>query len=330
MTLWMPNDAKYARDYGKNTVGKDNMQFGSRSFLHFVLMATLAASSVAQKPASNTEATDDTKGFTEVETFQGTVNSQSGVMKLDSNLGYNFNKHFGLFGGVPVYFAHVSSITTTTGTTTTTTPASTETGLGNVYMGLLFQAPNPALDYASTITAGAPTGSKTKGLSTGRASIDWDNRFEHSFSHLTPFFEGGLANTVPDSRFFTRSFTSVGAISHLEEGADLELFRHVSVGASAYQIVPFGNQKVISRLAKQGSSGTTGTGKKPPFDTPGVISGTSDLTREHGFNTWVAFEPSKFWRLEAGYTRSATFDLNSFAFNLRFNVGKMFRSRKSS
>jgi hypothetical protein len=325
----MSNDRKYARDYRKNTVGKDNMQFGSRSFLHFVLMATLAASSFAQKPASNTEATDDTKGFTEAETFQGTVNSQSGVMKLDSNLGYNFNKHFGLFGGVPVYFAHVSSITTTVGTTTTTTPARTETGLGNVYAGLLFQAPNPTLDYASTITAGAPTGSKSKGLSTGRVSIDWDNRFEHSFSHLTPFFEGGLANTVPDSRFFTRPFTTLGPVSHLEEGADVELFRHVSVGASAYQIVPFGNQKVISRLARQGTSGT-GTGKKPPFDTPGVISGTSSLTRENGFNTWVGFEPSQLWRLEVGYTRSTTFDLNSFAFNLRFNVGKMVRSRKSS
>src|SRR6516225_10877173 len=235
MTLRISNDRKYARDYRKNTVGKDNMQFGSRSFLHFALMATLAASSVAQKPASNTEATDDTKGFTEFETFQGTVNSQSSVMKLDSNLGYNFNKHFGIFGGVPVYFAHVSSITTTTGTTTTTTPATTATGLGNVYAGLLFQAPNPTLDYASTITAGAPTGSKTKGLSTGRVSIDWDNRFEHSFSHLTPFFEGGLANTVPDSRFFTRPFTTIGPVSPLEEGADLELLRHFSIGGSAYQ-----------------------------------------------------------------------------------------------
>jgi hypothetical protein len=313
----------------KTRPGKDTMKFLSRSFLHFGLMATLAASSVAQQPASRTEATDNTKGFTEVETFQGTVNSQSYVMKLDSNLGYDFNKHFGVFGGVPVYFAHVSSITTTTGTTTTTTPASTQTGLGNVYAGLLFRAPNSTLDYASAITAGAPTGSKSKGLSTGRVSVDWDNRFEHSFSRLTPFFEGGLGNTIPDSRFFTRTFTSVGAVSHLEEGADLELFRHVSVGASAYQIVPFGNQKVISRLAKQGST-ATGTGKRPPFDTPGVISGTSSLTRENGFNAWVGFEPSKFWRLEAGYTRSATFDINSFGFNLLFNVGKMFRSRKSS
>lgn len=306
------------------------MRFCSHKFLLALLLTALGSSSIAQNPAPKTDAIDDeAKGFTEIETLQGTINSQAGVMKLDSTVGYDFNKHFGLFGGVPVYFAHVASITTTTGTTTTTTPASTATGLGNIYAGLLFRAPNPTLDYASAITVGAPTGSKLKGLNSGRASIDWDNRFEHSFSHFTPFFEGGLANTVPDSAFFTRPFTSVGAVSHLEEGANFELLRRVSVGASAYQIVPFGNQKVISRLAKQGASGTPGTGKRPPFDVPGVISG-SGLTRENGFNTWVAFEPSKLWRLEVGYTRSTTFDLNSFAFNLLFNVGKMFRSGKSS
>lgn len=303
------------------------MQF--RSLILALLLGMLAATCVAQQPLLKTEATDDSKGFTEVETFQGTVNSQSGVMKLDSAVGYDFNKHFGLFGGLPVYFAHVSSITTTVGTTTTTTPAATLTGMGNVYVGLAFRAPNSTLDYASTITAAAPTGSKANGLSTGRATVDWDNRFEHSFSHLTPFFEGGLGNTVPDSRFFTRPFTTLGAVSHLEEGGDLELVRHFSVGASAYQIVPFGNQKVISRLTKKGATGSTG-GKRPPFDLPGVISGTSSLTKENGFNTWVGFEPSEFWRLELGYTRSTTYDLNSVAFNLSFNIGKAVRSRKSS
>jgi len=309
------------------------MQFLFRSLILALLLTMLGTIAIAQKPAPTIDASDDTKGFIEFETFQGTFNSQSAVMKLDSTFGYYFNKHFGLLGGVPVYFAHVSSITTsittTTGTTTTTTPSSTTTGFGSAYVGLAFRAPNPRLDYASTITAGAPTGSKSKGLNTGRANVDWDNRFEHSFSRFTPFLEGGLGNTVPDSRFFTRPFTTLGPVSHLEEGGEVELVRHVSVGASAYQIVPFGNQKVISRLAKQGTTAAT-TGKKPRFDTPGVTSGTSSLTREHGFNSWVAFEPSPLWRLELGFTRSSTFDLNSFGFNLNCNVGKMVRSRKSS
>jgi hypothetical protein len=269
----------------------------------------LAAPGVAQKPTTKPDSDDFQKGFTEFETFQGEASSGSSVLKLDSTLGYDFNKHFGVFAGVPVYFSHVAS-SATTGTTT----SSGGNGLGNVYLGFSLRAPNPTLDYSSTVTAGAPTGDTKKGLSTGRASIDWDNRFEHSFDRLTPFFDGGLANTVPDSVFLTRRFTSLGAITHLEEGADFDLVRHFSVGGSAYQIVPFGNQKIFSRLARRGQSPASGSG----------------LTRENGFSTWVGFEPTPIWRAEIGYTRSTTFELNSFAFNLRVNFGKLLRPRKTS
>jgi hypothetical protein len=140
--------------------------------------------------------------------------------------------------------------------------------------------------------------------------------------------DAGVSNTVPDSAFFTRPFTSLGVITHFEEGADYELVKHFYVGASGYEIVPFGNQKIFSKLVGKGGTGGKGKGGNT-FDNNAVTSG-ADLTRENGFNGWVAFEPTQLWRVEAGFTRSATFNLNSFAFNLRFNVGKMLRSRKSS
>lgn len=288
--------------------------------LLFAAVLAIATIGVAQKPRADSE--DTPKGFTEFESFQGTVNSDASVLKLDSTVGYDFNKNFGVFAGVPVYFSHVAS-TTAAGTTTTSSGGA---GMGNAYLGFALRAPNPTLDYASTITLGAPTGSTSKGFSTGRASIDWSNRFEHSFDRLTPFFEGGLANTVPDSIFLTRPFTSLGAITHLEEGGEFELVRHFSVGGSAYQIVPFGNQKLVSRLVRRGQSGR-GNGRV--FDAVTSASG-SGLTRENGFSTWVGFEPTPIWRAEIGYTRSSTFDLNSFAFNLRVNFGKLLRPGKHS
>ncbi|HKF24097.1 MAG TPA: hypothetical protein VKE93_21170 [Candidatus Angelobacter sp.] len=296
------------------------MRLRCRKLLLFAAALALAAPGVAQKPTTKPDSDDFQKGFTEFETFQGEANSDSKVLKLDSTVGYDFNKHFGVFAGVPVYFSHVSS-----STTSTTTTSSGGTGVGNVYLGFALRAPNPTLDYSSTVTAGAPTGDTKKGLSTGRASIDWDNRFEHSFDRLTPFFDGGLANTVPDSVFLTRPFTSLGAITHLEEGADFDLVRHFSVGGSAYQIVPFGNQKLVSRLVRRGQSGRGGR----VFDAAASASG-SGLTRENGFSTWVGFEPTSILRAEIGYTRSTTFDLNSFAFNLRVNFGKLLRPRKTS
>lgn len=265
------------------------------------------------------------KGFTEFETVQGTVNSDSRLFKIDSTVGWDFNKHFGVYGGVPFYIANVpgSSATSTTAATSSTSTH----GLGNAYVGMALRAPNTTLDYVGAITVSAPTGSTSNGLSTGRAGVDFTNHFSHSFSRVTPFLEAGVSNTVPDSTFFTRPFTSLGAITHFEEGADFEIVKRTYIGASAYEIVPFGNQKIFSKLVNQGGGGK-GKGNNT-FDNNAVTSG-ADLTRENGFNGWVAFEPTPLWRVEAGFTRSATFDLNSFAFNLRFNVGKMLRSRKTS
>jgi hypothetical protein len=298
------------------------MKFSFKFFATAALLtgaAMIAQGQNAQVPSQTK--IDDSKGVTGFESFQGTINSDSRIFKLDSNLGWDFNKHFGIFAGVPVYFANVPSSSTTTGTTTTTTGSTSNNGLGNVYMGFILKAPNPKLDYAMAVTGSAPTGSTSKGFSTGRAGFDWTNRFEHAFDRLTPFFEGGLSNTVPDTAFLTRPFTSLGGISHLEEGAEYQLVKRFYAGGSGYQIVPFGNQKVFSKLDGKGKGKNT-------FDQNAVSSG-NDLTRENGFNTWVAFEPASILRLELGYTRSMTFDLSSFAFNLRMNVGKMLRSRRN-
>src|SRR5215475_4402075 len=282
---------------------------------------SLLAQGQTQPLPNSREQIDSEKGITWFETFQGTINSDSRIYKLDSNLGWDFNKHFGVFVGVPMYVANVPGSTTTNGTTTTTNVSSTNSGIGNAYLGFTLKAPSPKLHYASAVTAYAPTGSVARGFSTGRVGVDWTNRFEHTFSRLTPFFEGGLSNTVPDSAFLARPFTSLGAISHLEEGAEYQLARHFYAGGSGYQIVPLGSQKVFSKLNGKGKG-------KNPFDTSTVSTG-NDLTRENGYSTWVGLEPSSIVRFEVGYTRSITFDLNSFAFNLRLNPGRLLRPKRS-
>src|SRR5215510_757502 len=300
-----------------------------KHFLYKCLVIALLAANISllaqgqTQPSTNTrEQVDSENGITWFESFQGTINSDSRIYKLDSNLGWDFNKRFGVFAGVPVYLANVPSSTTTNGTTTTTNASYTNSGIGNAYLGFTLKAPNTKLYYASAVTAYAPTGSAAKGFSTGRVGVDWTNRFEHTFSRLTPFFEGGLSNTVPDSAFLARPFTSLGAISHLEEGAEYRLVKHFYAGGSGYQIVPFGNQKVFSRLSGRGKG-------KNSFDASAVSTG-NDLTRENGYSTWVGLEPTSIARIELGYTRSMTFDLNSFAFNLRMNVGKMLRPKHNN
>ena len=288
----------------------------------FVLLVSVSAF------AQNTSAQELQKGFTGFEEFQGTVNSDSKMFKLDSNAGYDFNKHFGVFVGMPLYFANTQTTATqVNGTATTTTTDVTNNGLGNVYFGFAMRAPNKTLDYSSTVTLAAPTGSTTKGFSSGRANADWDNRLEHSFDRLTPFVDLGLANAVPDTGLSTRPFTSLGLLTHLEEGGEFELVKHFSVGGSGYEIVPFGNQKIFSKIVGKGQS-VKGKGGNS-FDQSAVSSG-SGLTRENGFNSWVAFDPTPLWRVQLGFTRSATYNLNSFGFNLRMNLGKAARHQQGS
>ncbi len=297
------------------------MRFIVRSCFVLTPVLVLTLSLRAQIPT----ATGVDKGFTEIESLQGTLNSSSKLVKLDSTVGYDFNQHFSAFAGIPIYFASVSGATTT-GTTSSNT--GTAAGLGNLYLGVAFRAPNPVLNYGSTITAGAPTGSTRKGFSSGRGSLDWSNHLDHSFDRFTPFVDAGLANTVPDSLRIVRPFTSLGAVGHFEEGAEYELVHHFAVGGSGYEITPFGNQKVFSKLVRQGQTGKTSGKGHGVFENTFSSSG-SGLTRENGVSTWVAFEPNKMVRAELGYTRSVTFDSNSVSFSLGFNVGKLLRSKKS-
>jgi len=240
-------------------------------------------------------------------------------------VGWEFSQHFSVYGGVPLYFVNVPSSTTTVGGVTTTTPSTTHNGLGNVYLGFLLKGSSPQLDYAGVLTMAAPTASTKDGLSTGRGTIDLDNRIQHTFGLFTPFFDGGVGNSVPDSMLFSRPFTSLGFVTHLEEGAGFKLTSRFSVNASAYQIIPGGNQKIYSKLVAKGANGSG----KNVFQTSATASG-SGLTRENGFNAWVQFEPAPALDLAVGYTRSETFGLNSLAFNLRMNFGKLLRPRKTS
>jgi len=295
------------------------------------------------------EAPSSLKGFNAYENFRGMVNSSGALLKLDSTVGYDFNSHVGVFTGVPLYFAHDAS----------NTPGQTDfdsVGAGDVYFGVEGYVPSQIVNLTSTLTVSAPTGSVSKGFSPGQATVDWNNRFRRRFGRLAPFVAAGIGNTVPDSELVIRNFISIGNVAHFEEGTDLDLTRHVYVGGSAYQIVPFGEQKVFNRFeAAVPRDGNGGSGKgsggpgngnggpedngdhdggpapgaPPPGDTGQPSATGNDLTQEHGFDAWLGFEPTRVLRLEVGYSRSVTFNLNSFSFNLGFNVGRLFRSGQS-
>src|SRR4029453_14505073 len=140
--------------------------------------------------------------------FLGSSNTLGNFFRLDTTLGYSFNKYFSIDGGLPIFFVRPSE------TTGALAGARSTNGIGNAYIELRFALANPLVNYSSVVTGTAPTGDKNNGLSTGRATINWTNRFERPFSRLIPFGAIGLANTVSDTPLFIRPYTTLGFVTH--------------------------------------------------------------------------------------------------------------------
>ena len=90
----------------------------------------------------------------------------------------------------------------------------------------------------------------------GRVTFNWGNHFAHGFDLFTPFCDFGVANSVPDTRFLKRPYTSLGTLAHFEGGSVMDLGDKFSVSASGYYILPWGTQEIFVR-GKKNSSGST-------------------------------------------------------------------------
>ena len=266
------------------------------------------------------------RGFTLYERFQGSSNTLGLVTRLDTSLGYNFNRYFGVDAGIPVYFVRPS------GATASAVGTTAGNGIGSAYAELRLTLSNPAVNFASTLTGTAPTGDSSRGFSTGHGTVDWNNHFERTLRRLTPFANLGLANTVSDTVFFVRPFSSQGFIMHLEGGASYSLSRFLSAGASAYAIVPSGEQTIYSKLVTPGKNASSnqgsGTGRgrlQGVFETASATQGTAEIARDNGFTVFLQAHPSAFLEFQAGYTRSIHYALDTFSFGVGVNCGSVLR-----
>jgi len=264
----------------------------------------LTVSSPAQAvPPVAAKTTADEKGFTWTETYEGSGNTDGFITDINSTVGYIFDEHFSMDFGVPYLFIRPSS--SKTGTTSVA-------GMGNPYVGLRYSRKGPSLDFSTSLNGAVPAASSAKGLSTGRVTFDFDNHFGHEFGLFTPFFDVGLANSVPDTRFLHRPYISLGKLAHFEGGSELDLGDKFSVSASGYYILPWGPQQVFVR------------GKK---SSPGSTKGGASLTRDDGVNLGFDYNLSRFVDLSAGYSHSAYSVLNTVSFGVELNVASSLRKR---
>jgi hypothetical protein len=280
-----------------------------------VIALLLAAARVAGAQTSPNPAGKD-KGIVFYEDFEGSSNSDGQVMTVSSSATYNFSTHFGAGIGIPMYFDRASS---PTGGTVSSN------GIGNAFVMLHAGWKQPLVNYATSLMGTAPTGDTKKGLSTGHATFDWDNRLDRDLGIFTPFVDAGVANSITDTRFFHRPFTSYGTLAHFEGGTDVDLSHSVSLTLSAYDITPWGTQTLTSRLVAGGATGNPGSGKHGRvFESNHQTTGGAALARDNGYTAALSYSPRPYLDLAAGYTRSVDFALNTISFGIGVNLSSLF------
>ena len=281
----------------------------------FASFLIVASELVAQAPP----AAKQEKGVTASLEFDGSADSSGAVYELDSSVGYAFSNHFAIGLGLPIYFAQSSS----------SGQSNSVYQVGDPSLGLQFKFPSPRLSYNTNLTGVFPTANTKHGFSTGRVTYDWSNHFDHASSFLTPFVDAGVANSIMDTRLHHRPYTTLGYNAHLGAGANKDVWKFFTASASAYDILPWGPQKIYSRVAELQSGSNPSAGKHGRvFETSATTSGDASLTRDNGYSASLDASPNRFLDLGVGYTRSVRYALNTVSFSVGVNIGSL--TRKSS
>jgi hypothetical protein len=285
----------------------------------FLLLTAIACSAQAPPAAQTSDmqslyntlmGLEETKGWTLSTFYGGSFYSGDHVTEWNVTGGYNFNKYFGIDAGIPFYFvAGPGIVENAQGLQEQHLSAN---GIGDVYADLIFTVADPVVSYLGTVRVTAPTGNTAKGFSTGRVTYDWDNYVQHEFGRFRPFADAGLANSLADNQFFYRPFTTFGTVALFEGGTTFRVVRQLRVGASLYDDLPIGTQRVIDRV-----SGVQSTGN-------------SSIDRDNGWSGWITYSPISFLMFEAGYDRSVRYGLNVFSFGVGFNIKDAYRRARSS
>ena len=91
------------------------------------------------------------------------------------------------------------------------------------------------------------------------------------------------------------------------------------MGASAYGILPAGQQTVFSRVA-HGAAPQHGR----VFEGNQQTTGSADIAKDNGFSMWLNASPGRVVEVEVGFTRSMHYDLNSVSFMVRLNLKQLY------
>jgi hypothetical protein len=328
------------------------------------------------------------KGVTASELVSGSSTNINGMATLDTSIGYNFTKSFGFDVGIPYLFDTRPGIFTGAGNRPYYVSSGVAgcTGFFGCYAGLTsssriwageladgyaelhYTRPYKRYNFLTNVTGDVPTASYRKGLTTGRVQWDWFNHIDTDIHGFDPFVNFGIANGRMSQHFLPRPydadlpFRTFGYMSDFEGGLQYKVFRRFTLGASMWDILPYGPQRIYSNLVWEqagipvlnlggptGIIGTGITGISSAFlpvapagpGNFGYVEGSPNhgrywneafetvgpnyIDRDNGYSATLAFSPFKQMDVLVGYNHSVRYNLDTVSVTLAFNANAVFR-----
>lgn len=240
-------------------------------------------------------------------------------------VGYNITKHFGGDVGASLYTVQSPfSIVTNRDWRWTTL-------LGDPFIDLRYTTKLHGLDMMSILTGTIPASSAEQVFTTGRFGVDWYNHIEAHYKGFAPFLNFGAANetmdryVLPRPYNIARPYEAFGVNANFEGGLSYTIFKHYSVGGSAYAIVPFGSQKVFSRLVSPDSSVAGALTHNRYWYNAFETVGNSKIARDNGYSGWVEVARIKNLKVQVGLNYSVHYRLGTAFVMLKFDGTSLIR-----
>jgi hypothetical protein len=252
-------------------------------------------------------------------TFEAGTSSSGTVSDMSNAVSYTLKGNLAADLTVPIYF--VVPPVQPAGF------AGPTVGLGNVALDARTTIPLFFADYSPTATVAFPTGSASRGFSTGSVTYDLDNRLERDFGLVSPFVEVDIGNSEnnmssPTRRVVRQPFLTLGYMAMLSAGPDVHLFGRLTLSADAFYVEPWGTQTVFSRIVRPGTTGGGGTHNRV-YEVAYKTVGGPSLVRDDGVDASAAFSPTRYMDLTVAFNRSLLYDLDTISVSMGFNISRI-------
>jgi len=149
-----------------------------------------------------------------------------------------------------------------------------------VYASMFLHGRASSLDVGSTLTIGAPSGDRSKGLGAGKVTFNATRTISRRFEFAKSWIAAGFANSVFNNAGYQRPYVTDGKAAHFAGGVDFALPRKLTFGIGGFGLEPVGNQIIYSQTVPAASPAGSqsnmqyGTGMMPGGGmAPGMGSG---------------------------------------------------------